>query len=792
MLATERQCRRAAGLVDQRVRRRAQNPESSSPQALSSLCYSTPVKRPLFALLSLLACRSANVSAPPDAGPALQGPQLRTVGPRTLSSQTSQPLTIVGERLVPGLALHLGAPANVDLPLTVLDATHAWARVPSLPFTATQGSEVLVDATLSTGAGTARLRFANDTTFPDLVAFVLSPDGTMGYVASSTTDTVFAVDLRTHAVTALPVGDGPSALATWVDASGAAWLVVAHQFAPELRLLPLKDPTQFKTLPAPAYASGLLVSKAGVAFVAEQARDTVSALSLADGAKELWRTPVAPNPKALALTDAALFVGSLQTGTVERLDPRTGVPSALFEPGPGTPIIGGGTAGFSKYVMNGKAPRALLASAKLGRVFVSSIGPNVGPNPDKLEVSMNGGVGVVDPARGWLRHLGFGAGVTDALALDDARGLLYAADVGLGLVRVVDAKKLAQGDTAAATALLQELALPAPIDFPLIRPLGDFTVKNRAGPSLHSGPRALALSADGKTLWVLNRFTGTLARLDVTRAAQAKAEWKEQLPITPMLAQRTRRLGQVLYFADLGRTAMSCDACHLEGHGEGVLFEKTQPLRIYRSTTVRGSRETPPYFTPASTHSMGETMKMVGGRNRFHNPDPTAEEVEALTAYGGLLTTLPNPFVGADGAPVETLTLPDGQVGHPRAGLALFEGKAACAGCHPSPQFTTDQDVATRGRFLDVGTPRFMPLREAMQDTRFEGFGTPALVGAWDVFPMLTTGLAGLAPQDDGRVTVVDRFCLKVAVERWAPTHGRADLLSAGERNDLLAYVLSL
>jgi len=29
---------------------------------------------------------------------------------------------------------------------------------------------------------------------------------------------------------------------------------------------------------------------------------------------------------------------------------------------------------------------------------------------------------------------------------------------------------------------------------------------------------------------------------------------------------------------DLGRTAMSCDACHLEGHMGGVMFEKTNPL----------------------------------------------------------------------------------------------------------------------------------------------------------------------------------------------------------------------
>jgi cytochrome c peroxidase len=501
----------------------------------------------------------------------------------------------------------------------------------------------------------------------------------------------------------------------------------------------------------------------------------------------------------MAVSAAGLAVGSLQSGEIELLDASTGRVIGSAQPGPGTPIVGGTTKAFSAYVMNGKAPRALVASATLNQLFVSSIGPNIGPNPDKMEVSMNGGVGAVSlplaskkTAFTWQRHLGFGAGVTEALALDDTAGLLYATDVSLGLVRVLDARKLARGDAESARALVQEVALPPPDAFPRIRPDEDFNVNGRAGPSLHSGPRSLVLSKDRKTLWALNRFTGTVATLDVSKAASGMATWKQQRPLVEVLGQKTRRLGQVLYYADLGRTAMSCDACHLEGHGEGVLFEKTMPLRIYRSTTVRGSRETPPYFTPASTHSMGETSKMVGSRNRYQNPPMSPEEIEALTLFSSLIPTPPNPFVDERGVPLEALALPDGATGNARRGLLLFEGKAACAGCHPAPQYTTDQDPATRGRFIDVGTPRFMPLREAMQNTLFKGFGTPALVGSWDVFPMMTTGLAGLEVRRDGSVGVASRFPLRVAVEQWAPTHGRADLLSPEERNDLLAFVLSL
>ncbi len=719
----------------------------------------------------------------PDSGPSAK---LLSVGPRLLSNQTSQPLAIVGEGLTKGMVLDLGAPLSRTLPLTVWDERHAYARLPG-GLAVGSLSEVLVEARVRGASGVAQLRLINDTTFPDLTALVRSGDGKTLFALSGTTDSVHAIDVATQTVTTIPTDDGPSALALWVDAEKTEWLVIAHQFAPSMVLVQTAAPTSRRMVPAFTNVAGLAV-RGNRLFVAEQARDTVAALELPTG-KEVWRTPVAANPRELVIAGDALVVGSLATGALEVLSLEDGAVRSSHEPKPGTPIIGGGTAKYAAQIMNGKAPRDFAYASKAQTLFVSSIGPNIGPNADKMEVSMNGGVGAVSLTKGWQRHLGFGAGVTEALALDEGRGLLYASDVGLGLVRVLDVKKLG-GDATASKALLQEVALIPPSNFPLIRPKEDFNVKGRAGPSLHAGPRALVLSPDNKTLYVLERFTGSVAVIDVSVAG--KAAWRAQWKVVNALTQPVRRTGQVLYHADLGRTAMSCDACHVDGHGEGVLFEKTMPLRIYRSTTVRGSRETPPFFTPASTFSMGETSKVVGGRNRFHNPDPSAQEIEALTLYASLIPTLPNPFVAESGAPPETLTLPDGKEGRPKHGLALFEGKAGCVGCHPPPLFTMDQDEATRGKFIDVGTPQFMPLRVEQQNAMFKGFGTPSLVGSWDVFPMLTTGLAGLAVQADGSVRVDDRFPLRVAVEKWAPAHGRADLLTPEERDDLLAYVLSL
>ena len=556
--------------------------------------------------------------------------------------------------------------------------------------------------------------------------------------------------------------------------------MVAHRF--DARLMLRDEAGKTEAVQAVAGASGLVIDANGMAFIAEQSRDTVLALDLASGPRLRWRTAVDPNPKALALAGELLAVGSLQTGEVEVLARDTGAVKGRIAPRPGTPIEGGGTAAYAAAVMGGKAQRELAFAG--GRLLSANSGPNIGPNPDRMEVSANGGVSELDvQAMKVLRHRGFGAGVTSALAVDEAAGLLYAADPALGLVRVLGLPAL---------ELKQEIAIPPPRDFPLVRPAADFGVEKRAGVELHSGPIALALDAPRRRLWALDRFTGTAAEIDLSGAASGRAALVKQWPLADTLGQKKRRLGQVLYFADLGRTSMSCDGCHLEGHTEGVFFEKTHPMRIYRSTTVRGSRESPPYFTPASTSSLAETAIEVGGRNRYHNPDPSPAEVEALAIYSSLVATLPNPFVGEDGAPVEgELELFDGQRGRPRQGLALFE--ARCLTCHPPPHFTTDQDPATRGRYQDVGTPEALALRLPMQELVGKGMAPPSLLGAWDIFPMLSSGSAGLKVVDGERLEVGARFALRDVVEtHGGPRHGGSAALTAQERNDLLAYLLSL
>jgi hypothetical protein len=717
--------------------------------------------------------------------------RLTDVGPRVVSNQTTQPVSLYGENLRPGMKLRLSAPFDRTVPMTVVDGRHAYARLPAdltLPAGTAQVTGVLSLEGQRTRSEVG-LTVVNDAAFADYTVLARSED--LLWAASPTTDTLVRIDPAKGEVTRLAGGDGPSALAAWTDSGGEPRLALVHSWAPELWILDGKTGAVLRTVAAPAYATGLVVdTRRRLAVVAETVENTVRALSLDDG-RELWRRQVLPDPRPLAIAGASVVVGSQGSGELEVLWLDDGRVLGSIAPRPGTPIVGGHTEPHSRDVMGGKAPRSLLWSTRLGRLFVTSIGPNVGPNPQRMEVSMNGGVGVVDLAsRRFERHLGFGAGVTEGMALDEDTGRLYVADGALGLVRALDSEALAGGDERARRAELWRLPVLPPPGFPLARPAADYGVNGRAGVELHSGPRALALSASGTELYVLDRFTATLAVMKDVRTSEPRV--LRQIPLEASIGPADRRLGQVLYFADMGRSSMSCDACHLEGHDEGILFEKTHPLRIYRSPTVRGTRETPPYFTPASTGSLAETARMVGDRNRYMNPTLTESEVRQLALFSATVTNLPNPYRGLDGAPPRSIALPGGGTGRPLEGMRLFDGKADCVRCHPPPLFTTDQELSTRGHFIDVGTPRAFPLRTGDQETVFRGVGVPSLVGAWDVFPMLTTGLAGFR-EEGGRAVVSDPVPLRAMIERYsAPPHGNAAALDAQEKADLLAYLLTL
>ncbi len=730
-----------------------------------------------------------------DPAPAPVQPELLAVSPPIISNQSATPLMITGRNLPRGAALRV--PGLPPIPTQFVDSQHLTAVLPAgLTLPAEQAVHP-VSLSLDGASGVNIVHIVNDVHFPDPVALDVAEDGRRFFVASLTTDTVSAVDRGASAAdaTQIRVGDGPTTLETWRDGDKTEWLVVGHRFSDQLVLVRTGAPDgPQRRVKAVSHVNGLAVDQAAnVIYASSSLTDRVHRIDPRTGAATTLPAGVNPGPLALTSAGRALACGNWGSSDLSLIDIAAETERRIA-PGPGATIVGGPTAHLSQYVMGDKEARAIVSSDRLGATLVASIGPNVGPNPKRWEVSMNGGITVVAGGR-FVRHVSLFRGVPQALAMDDERGRLYVADIAAGRIVVVDAAKLLDSDASAATAVMGGALPKPPPDFKLTRDAADFGTGRRNDVSLHTGPQALALTDGGNTLLALLRFTGQVIELDTSKLEERALPITRTHQVIAPGRQVQRRLGQIIYFTDVGNTMMSCDACHREGHGEGMLFTKNRPMRIYRSPSLRGISSSPPYFTPAGYADLKVVAQRVLFRNRYRNPKPTAAEVDALAAYVEAIAPLPNPYRASDGSLPRALSLPDGQVGDAVAGMAIFEGSAGCAdgGCHPGPAFTADQSAETRAQLRDVGTPMALGLRTHMQDVAPLGFPPPSLVGVWDVFPLLMSGAAGLSVRADETLFASHPFALRRLLSLVVDgRHGTAAQLSARDQNDLLAYLLTL
>lgn len=723
--------------------------------------------------------------------------RLTAVSPRHVSNGTSYPLTVYGSNLRPGLRLKLTQDDSenaVELPTVFVDEGHLVARLPEGVEVPRQTSVAEWTAQLVGDGdqveGTYPVYVVNDVDYVQPFDLEVDPTEERVFVASPPTDQVYV--FAGEQVQILDVLDQPRALARYVDGEGLPWLVVLHEYAPELLLLRMDEPSVRRLIRVGAHGQGLAVN-GSTAWISNRLSDGILRVDL-ESEEVSDPIPVGVDPLDVAVGSGRVFVGNAGSTDLSVVDPERRAEIHRIAPDPNSRIIGGHTAKYQAYVMSGSAPRDLAYSPTHERLFVADIGPVIGPNPDRMEVSMNGGIGIIDPATGrHLRHVSILRGVPEGLALDDSRGILYAADIATGRVVALRVTDLLNGDDAEAVQLASVDIMP-PAGTRFIRDETEFSVDGRSSVALHSGPRQIRLRPDGARGWVLNRFTGVVTELDLTQVESGRIQVREVGRVPGMGLQIQRRLGEVTYFTDLGNSRMSCDACHYEGHSSGLLFTKGEPMHIYRTPTIRSVRESPPYFTPAQFPSLYFTAKFVLSRNRFHNPDASRTEVRALGLYQETVVQPPNPHRDAEGRWPDSMTLPDGTVGAPGKGLALFEGKGACVSCHPAPAFTTDQDEATRNALYDVGTEVTLPLRTDMQDAERYDLPAPSLVGLWGNFPLLHGGGAGYAVDEEGRALARDPFAIRRVFElgRASGEHGAMAELTPEEQRDLIAFLMTL
>jgi len=263
------------------------------------------------------------------------------------------------------------------------------------------------------------------------------------------------------------------------------------------------------------------------------------------------------------------------------------------------------------------------------------------------------------------------------------------------------------------------------------------------------GPTGLALSPDGKRLYVANYYAGTVGVLDATRGNLLNV-----FPLGKQPAPDAARRGEI-YFHDAARCFQhwhSCATCHLDGGRVDGL-----PWDFLRDGIDNGKDvislvnllQTPPYNRLATRPNARYCIE--SGVAVSHQVTPEPAEVDDLLAYVGSLTAEVNPNLPkfAEAA---------------RRGKALFEGKADCASCHPSPYFT---DKRTHN--IGVSSPNEPNAR----------YDTPSLIEAYRTAPYF----------HDGRAATLRDALTEHDTESL---HGNLNRLTPSEIDDLIAYVLSL
>jgi YVTN family beta-propeller protein len=183
-------------------------------------------------------------------------------------------------------------------------------------------------ASASLGAGLLFLAGCSSSTAPQIKAqsdgtLALSKDGQYLYTANADDDTVSVVDPFTFSVVAsIPVGQQPARIAVGPDDT----IYVTNQGSRSVSVIHRGDWTQVASIAVGAGPVGLALSSDGsTLYVVNSAAATLDAIELGNGNALRWETPLAAEPRAVAvLPDGRLYVTHLKSGLVDILDGQSG------------------------------------------------------------------------------------------------------------------------------------------------------------------------------------------------------------------------------------------------------------------------------------------------------------------------------------------------------------------------------------------------------------------------------------------------------------------------------------
>jgi YVTN family beta-propeller protein len=623
-------------------------------------------------------------------------------------------------------------------------------------------SRTILAALLATAASVAAPGLGSAATYRSPLAIAVAPDGRTLYVSDHTAGCIAVIDTAAFKLVGeILVPGEPRGLALSGD---GRTLYVAQRKANAVTVLDAEKRAVTGQIPVGAWPVAVaLAEKTRRLYTANRGDHSVSIVDLASR-RELKRVGVVREPDAVAVTpdeSRVVVANMLPSGAgtdptlaaeVTVLDAAAMEKRASIKLPPGSTVVAGVTAspdGRWAYVIH-TLGRFNLPITQLERGWVHTYAISiVDLRANKIFATLllddlTGGsadpwavVGSPDGRRLWVSH----AGTHEVTFIDIAKvHRLLEGNVPEDLAKLKDGMR-------------DNIWVQIRQDRKLIAKLAnDLTALYIAGairraPTGGIGPRGLALSPDGKRLFVANYFSGTVGVLDAD-----EGKLLATIPLGPQPAADAARRGEI-YFHDAMRCFQhwhSCATCHPDGRVDALPWDFMRdgignPKDVISLVDMQ---HTSPHNRRATRPDPHECIRT--GVTGSHMIVPEPADVDDLLAYVASLKPERNP----NPPTVEAVA----------RGKGLFDGKAGCAICHPAPYYT-DQKMHNVG----ILTP-------LEPDGKYD---TPSLVEVYRTAPYY----------HDGRSAT-----LKDALTKDDPEgkHGNVKDLSPQEIDDLVEYLKSL
>jgi YVTN family beta-propeller protein len=604
----------------------------------------------------------------------------------------------------------------------------------------------------------ARMVAAHETTvaptYKTPFNLVVSGDGHRLYVACEASDSLIVVDTARSEVTAeIPVGNLPHGVALSPDGARA---YVSNRGSDTVSVVDTRSLEEIDTIDVGDEPHGLVADNNGrTLYVANAGSHDISVVDL-EAAREEKRLAAGRGAWDVQLSADGASV--LVTNNLSHFVPfRASLRSEVT-------VVDTDSARV--------ADRVMVADANLVQ------GIDVAPDGSFALVTLIRTKNLVPMTRviqGWVLTNGLGVvwpdGSVDQLLLDEPDNHfadptdvaitpdgLYAFITGGGVdeVAVVDIGKMRAVLDQATDSERQDV-LPNHLGFPTEFVLARIPVG--------ANPRGIAVSPDGRLVYVANALDDTVSVLDVARRRRVDVIDLGG-PSVITLGRRGERIFHSAA-ASYGRQ-FSCSSCHPDGGIDGITYD-IEPdgigLNPVDNRSLRGVLDTAPFKwtgkNPTLARQCGPRLAVF-----FTRSDPfTPEQVEALERYICTIPRNPNRH-RALGEPLTPAQ---------RRGKQLFQRSFTNAGepiatanrcntCHPPPYYTSRE-------MAFVGTASWLDTQAV--------FDVPHLTNIYETAPYL----------HDGRAETLEEIWT-----RFNPNdeHGVTNDMTKDQLNDLIEYLKTL